>query len=211
MRARLTSTAVLLALALGVGVGVATASARVGHGRRGAQARPCTRHGHQCPKKSRANHHHRPARPRLGSGASIGPVTTGAKPTTPTLPGPALTTPTAPAPASPVGGSAPPITTPTSTPPPARLQITAREFSLTLSRASIAGGPAVVEFVDGGQDPHDLHIRSTSTNGDVLALPVSLPGSHTDQAITLPPGTYTLYCSLPQHAALGMQATLTVN
>jgi plastocyanin len=110
-----------------------------------------------------------------------------------------------------VGGSAPPSTTPTSTPAPARLQVTAREFSLTLSRASIAGGPAVVEFVDGGQDPHDLHIRSTGTNADVFALPVSLPGSHTDQAITLPPGTYTLYCSLPQHAQLGMQATLTVN
>ena len=83
------------------------------------------------------------------------------------------------------------------------------EFSLTLSRLQIAPGPAVIELVHAGQDPHDLHIRDASGN-DVGAWSTALPGTHTDNAITLAPGTYTLYCSLPGHEQLGMHATLTV-
>ena len=43
--------------------------------------------------------------------------------------------------------------------PPARVQVSAQEFSFTLSRASIEAGPAIVELANFGEDPHDLRMR----------------------------------------------------
>ncbi len=44
-------------------------------------------------------------------------------------------------------------------PAPARLLVEAREFNLTLSRAKIKPGTAIVQMVNRGQDPHDLAIE----------------------------------------------------
>jgi len=88
--------------------------------------------------------------------------------------------------------------------------VTAREFTLTLSRREVSGSQTVVELVDGGQDEHDLHIRPAAGSADVAAFPTILPGSHQDATFALAPGTYTLYCSLPGHEQLGMKATLVV-
>ncbi len=93
---------------------------------------------------------------------------------------------------------------------PAHLQVSAKEYSLTLSRPLAQAGPIVVELVDAGQDEHNLHIRPAAGGADVAALPTILPGHHLDAEFNLPPGTYTLYCALPRHEALGMKATFTV-
>ena len=42
---------------------------------------------------------------------------------------------------------------------------------------------------------------------DTVAVP---PGGSGQLTVTLAPGTYTLYCSLPDHEAAGMRTTLTV-
>ena len=82
--------------------------------------------------------------------------------------------------------------------------VTAREFSLTLSRPSVPAGPALVELVNRGEDPHDLRV------GAAGAIPETLSGERGTVRATLAAGTYELFCSLPGHAALGMKATLTV-
>ena len=42
------------------------------------------------------------------------------------------------------------------------------------------------------------------------AVPAGHPGTAVIVSVTLPPGTYVLYCTLPQHAADGMQSTVVV-
>ena len=44
----------------------------------------------------------------------------------------------------------------------------------------------------------------------LVRWPVAQPGGVVDRAIRLEPGTYRLVCSLANHRALGMQATLRV-
>jgi uncharacterized cupredoxin-like copper-binding protein len=43
-----------------------------------------------------------------------------------------------------------------------------------------------------------------------IAAPELRPGQRWDGVVHLKPGTYRLWCTLPEHARLGMHATLTV-
>jgi plastocyanin len=87
--------------------------------------------------------------------------------------------------------------------------VTAVEFKFTLSRPEVSAGKVILEFVDGGQDEHDLHIRPAAGGPDVAAFGATKARQHVDEEINLAPGTYTFYCSLPGHEALGMKATFT--
>jgi plastocyanin len=110
------------------------------------------------------------------------------------------------------GGStaAPAEEAPAGAPAPARVQVVAKEYSLTLSRGEVPAGRVIVEFVNGGEDPHNLHLEEPAAGSEAEAFPNSSPKSHTDLAIDLRPGSYTLFCSLPGHEAKGMKATLAV-
>lgn len=134
---------------------------------------------------------------------------------------PAPASPAPPSAAPPVPAVEPPATelapvvpaAPAPTPdvvPASRVQATAREFSLTLSRAVIPAGTAIVQLVNRGQDPHDLRVRPAAGGPDVLAIAETGPGALADGGVTLAAGPYTLYCALPGHEAAGMRATLTV-
>jgi plastocyanin len=90
------------------------------------------------------------------------------------------------------------------------VQVTAREYSFTLSRQEVPAGEVVVEFVDGGEDPHNLHLVQGTEGEEAGGFPTSLPGTHADLALRLRPGSYTLFCSLPHHEERGMKATLLV-
>jgi plastocyanin len=93
----------------------------------------------------------------------------------------------------------------------ARVQVTAREWTLQLSRPSIAAGAVILQLVNRGEDPHDLHARPAGGGADLLAIGQTDGfGTVADTSGTLPAGSYTLYCSLPGHEAAGMHATLTV-
>lgn len=91
---------------------------------------------------------------------------------------------------------------------PARLQVTAREFSLKLSRPSLGAGDAIVELANRGEDPHDLVV--SAAGGAPFAFPQTLAGERTTRTLSLAAGTYTLVCSIEFHEDLGMRATLTV-
>lgn len=175
---------------------------------------------HSCQRHHRNKHKRCPAAPRRKPPST--PVESGS-PNTPSSPGGG--TPTSGAPSTSGSGSAnagstenPPREVPLVEEPgaggaptgPAHLQVSAREFSLTLSRPSTTAGRLILELVNAGQDEHNLHIRPAAGGPDVGAVGIVLPGHHSDVEFQLKPGTYTLYCAIPAHEELGMKATLTV-
>jgi len=92
---------------------------------------------------------------------------------------------------------------------PSRLQVTAKEYYFSLSRRSIARGPAIVELVNYGEDPHDLRFRRVG--GTYLyRTPIVQPGQYYDLTVKLAPGTYRLWCGIANHRQLGMTATIVV-
>jgi plastocyanin len=106
----------------------------------------------------------------------------------------------------------PPIDTPT-TPAPAaaRLGVTAREWSLVLSRVNLPAGPALVELQNRGEDAHNLRIERLDGSGTPLDVPLAEAGEVKSGEATLAAGTYKVYCALPGHDAAGMHAQLTVS
>lgn len=94
-------------------------------------------------------------------------------------------------------------------PGPARVQVTAKEFFLALSRRSIASGPAIVELVNFGEDAHDLRLQRIGGR-HVYRTPVVQSGDYFDLGVTLGPGRYRLWCGVANHRQLGMNAVLTV-
>jgi plastocyanin len=92
---------------------------------------------------------------------------------------------------------------------PTRVQVTAKEFWYTLSSRSVKAGPAVVEFVNYGEDPHDMRLQRVGTT-KVYGTPTIQPGDHYDLDVKLLPGRYQLWCSIANHRQLGMEAVLVV-
>ena len=93
---------------------------------------------------------------------------------------------------------------------PGRLQVTAMEFEFRLSRLQLRSGRwSIIELVNLGQDEHDLRLRrigGTRTYG----IKTVLPGQRRYLAAKLRVGRYHLWCSIADHRARGMRATLVV-
>jgi len=83
-------------------------------------------------------------------------------------------------------------------------------FRFILSRPSVPAGEVIIEFINHGQDEHNLHAAESTGGSEVGALPNTQPNAHPTLKVDLRPGSYTLFCSLPGHEAKGMKATLTV-
>jgi hypothetical protein len=95
------------------------------------------------------------------------------------------------------------------TAPPARLLVTAKEFSLALSRPSIKAGPAIIQLQNLGEDAHDLTLKRIGGTR-VYRIKTVEPGDVGELDTKLAAGRYRLWCSLANHAALGMRTTLVV-
>jgi hypothetical protein len=94
---------------------------------------------------------------------------------------------------------------------PARVQVTADEYSLTLSRSTVKAGPAIVELVNLGEDPHDLRIQQLGVKrAKVFGVRRLESQGVGDVERKLVPGRYRLWCSIGNDRALGMVATLRV-
>ncbi len=104
-----------------------------------------------------------------------------------------------------------PLASPASPPKvfPNRVQVVAKEFYFALSRRTVPAGSAIVEIVNFGQDEHDLRMQRVG-GAHIAGTPVVEPGDYFDMPITLRAGKYILWCSIANHRALGMQATLIV-
>jgi len=93
---------------------------------------------------------------------------------------------------------------------PARVQVGADEFSLWLSRSRLHAGPAIVQLVNYGEDEHDLALRRQAAGARTYRLRPTLPRHVREQELRLAPGRYALWCTLADHRARGMRATLVV-
>lgn len=103
-----------------------------------------------------------------------------------------------------------PVAAPAASPPPARVQVSAKEFSLTLSRLKVVSGPAIVELANFGEDAHDLKLRREAKGAPTLTIKEVLPGRQGRLRAKLAPGRFKLWCSAADHAQRGMRATLVV-
>jgi len=103
-----------------------------------------------------------------------------------------------------------PLPAPAPVPVLGHLQVPAREFSLSLSRLVLDAGPVAIQLANFGEDAHDLSVQRTDGSGAAVAFPAVGAGGVATQTLTLAPGTYRLWCTLPGHDALGMHTTLTV-
>ena len=92
---------------------------------------------------------------------------------------------------------------------PARMQVVAREFSFSLSRTRLPAGQAVIELANFGQDLHDLRLQRLGAR-HIAGTPIVAPGSRAELAVKLLPGRYSLWCSVADHRARGMRATIVV-
>jgi plastocyanin len=131
---------------------------------------------------------------------SCNPVTTPAFPAAPT---PASTSPPAPVAAS---------TEPEPEPEPEanRLAVKSVEYYFVLSRPKVKAGELTVELNNQGEDPHNLNIQREDDDGEPLQIAETASLQRDVATFDLPPGTYRLWCSLPEHEEKGMHTTLVV-
>jgi plastocyanin len=97
---------------------------------------------------------------------------------------------------------------------PARVEVTAEDagaFRFVLSRPTVPAGKVIVEFVNRGQDEHNLNAIDPADSSVAGSLPDTASGAHLSLTLELRPGSYTLFCSLPTHEGKGMKATLVVS
>jgi uncharacterized cupredoxin-like copper-binding protein len=95
-------------------------------------------------------------------------------------------------------------------PAPAYVQVTEKEFTITLSRLRVHQGTAIVQVLNFGMDNHDLVIQSNAKGSKPIHFAQLSPGTHSSHTLKLAPGRYTLWCSIANHRQLGMVAPLTV-
>ncbi|MFN8223861.1 MAG: hypothetical protein U0R50_11530 [Gaiellales bacterium] len=93
---------------------------------------------------------------------------------------------------------------------PARTQVSATEFHLTVSRLRVPAGPVIVELYNRGEDDHDLALRRVGPGAVTRRIGVVAPGKVGELTARLRPGTFRLWCTLADHRARGMRATLVV-
>jgi plastocyanin len=192
---------ILGVLCLACGTGGTIALAATGHPSRHRNARACHRaKHHHCPTTHARNRITPKDRRRLASrslkpkGAAKRSGSSSPWTTVPSTVGPGSPTPPPPA--------------------PARVQVTAEDseaFRFTLSRPSVPAGRVIIEFVNHGQDEHNLNAIEPIEASVAGSIPDTAPNGHPTLTVNLRRGSYTLFCSLKEHEAKGMKATLVVN
>jgi plastocyanin len=153
------------------------------------------------------------------TGGSTAPAESTPGASTPTASTPTKTTPakTTPAKKTPAKKETPKATTGTPAPPssPAAVATTlklaanpAGQLAYTTKSLTAKAGKLTIDFSNASPVEHDVAIAQGSTVAG--QTPVFTGGSKT-LTVTLKPGTYTFYCTVPGHRAAGMEGTLTVS
>jgi plastocyanin len=147
------------------------------------------------------------------SASSEASASTESTASTPTASTPAKTTPAKKAPAK---KETPKATTGTPAPPSSPAAATtlklaanpAGQLAYTTKSLSAKAGKVTIDFSNASPVEHDVAIAQGSTVAG--QTPVFTGGSKT-VTLTLKPGKYTFYCTVPGHRAAGMEGTLTVS
>ncbi len=98
-----------------------------------------------------------------------------------------------------------PTTTTTAKPAATKVPVSEVEFKITLASTNFKAGEITFEAKNDGKIPHDLAIKGTSDKTKLIP-----PGGSAELKVTLKPGKYELYCTVPGHEAAGMRLNITV-
>jgi plastocyanin len=79
------------------------------------------------------------------------------------------------------------------------------EFKIELPSTTLSAGKYTFDVKDNGKIPHDLAIKGGPKTKLIQ------PGGSAELAVTLKPGKYHLYCSVPGHEQAGMKVDVTVS
>jgi plastocyanin len=88
------------------------------------------------------------------------------------------------------------------------VRVTATDFDLEVKETKFAPSRYTFELRNDGDTPHNLVIEGPDV--DRAETPVIAAGARATVDVTLEPGTYKLYCSVPGHEDLGMVEEVTV-
>ena len=86
---------------------------------------------------------------------------------------------------------------------------TETEFHIALSTTNFSAGTYTFTAVNRGHLSHNLVINGPGVNNMKTSL--LAPGQSGSVTVTLRPGTYDIYCSVPGHKAVGMDMHITVS
>ncbi|TMK40031.1 MAG: hypothetical protein E6G56_08485 [Actinobacteria bacterium] len=99
---------------------------------------------------------------------------------------------------------------PSPPPPTAAVGVHEHEYSITLTRGAVSSGRVLMELVNEGEDAHNLQIAPAGVDRPLASFDALGSGQRASQTLSLAPGSYRLWCSLPGHDAAGMHTYLTV-
>jgi uncharacterized cupredoxin-like copper-binding protein len=99
-----------------------------------------------------------------------------------------------------------PSTTTTAKPAATKVAVSESEFKIKAASTAFKAGEITFEAKNVGKIPHDLAIKQTGAKTKLIS-----PGGTAVLKVTLKPGTYELYCTVPGHEAAGMKLNITVS
>ncbi|WP_084830063.1 cupredoxin domain-containing protein [Demequina rhizosphaerae] len=86
------------------------------------------------------------------------------------------------------------------------IEVSAVEYAYTATPAEVSAGTITFELTNDGAMSHDL-VLEEDPGGSTAVIG---PGETDSFTVDLEPGSYTLYCSVGNHRALGMEMVLVV-
>jgi uncharacterized cupredoxin-like copper-binding protein len=96
-------------------------------------------------------------------------------------------------------------TTAPTKPTATKVPVSETEFKITLGSTDLKAGEITFDVKNVGQIPHDLAIKETGDKTKEIPA-----GGTAELKVTLKPGKYELYCTIPGHEAAGMKLNITV-
>jgi uncharacterized cupredoxin-like copper-binding protein len=79
------------------------------------------------------------------------------------------------------------------------------EFKIALPSTQLKAGKITFQAKNEGKIDHDLAVKQTGDKTELIP-----PGGSAELTVTLQPGKYLLYCTVPGHEAAGMKIEVTV-
>ena len=89
------------------------------------------------------------------------------------------------------------------------IAVSEKEYAISGVPSAYGAGSTTFVVTNTGKVAHDLAVQGPGIAG-VASTPLIQPGKSARLKVTLTSGTYTLFCAVPGHRALGMVATLNV-
>jgi plastocyanin len=90
----------------------------------------------------------------------------------------------------------------------AAIQVTEREYKISLSLTEFHAGPTVFQIRNTGKLRHAFAIAGNGLKARTKSI---APHKSATLSVTLKKGSYAVWCPMPGHAAKGMKATIVIS